>query len=176
MATTEAWLRGPVPDVPPLLVPAAHAVQHALEDAARAMEDLDAEALWLRPGGAPPVGFHVRHLAGALDRLLTYARGEMLTDRQRAAAAGEAEPGDPPADAQALGEVLQNAGERALRQIRATPEGSLLDPRGVGRQQLPSTVHGIIFHAAEHAARHAGQALTTARIVRGLRSRTNTGT
>lgn len=176
MATIEAWLRGPVSNVPPLLQPAAHAVQHAVEDAARALDGLDTDSLWLRPGGAPPVGFHVRHLAGALDRLLTYALGETLTDGQRAAAAREAAPGDPPADVHALVTLLQEAGDRALRQIRNTPESSLLEPRGVGRQQLPSTVLGLIFHAAEHAARHAGQALTTARIVRGLRSRNGTVT
>jgi hypothetical protein len=38
----------------------------------------------------------------------------------------------------------------------------------VGRARLPSTVFGLLFHVAEHTQRHAGQAITTAKIVRGL--------
>lgn len=167
--SVEAWLRGPLPGVPPVLMPAAHAILHAREDAERALEGLSEDEIWTRPTGAPPVGFHVRHLAGALDRLLTYARGESLTDSQRAAVKKEGEPGDPPADAGALLAVVRAAADAALAQIRSTPEASILDERAVGRQRLPSTVIGLIVHAAEHAARHAGQAITTARIVRGLR-------
>jgi len=150
-------------------MPAAHAILHAREDAERALEGLSEDEIWTRPGGASPIGFHVRHLAGALDRLLTYARGESLTDIQRAAVKTEGEPGDPPADAGALLAIVRAAADAALAQIRSTPEPSILDERAVGRQRLPSTVIGLIVHAAEHAARHAGQAITTARIVRGLR-------
>jgi len=169
MPTIEPWLRGPVAGVPPVLMPAAHAVLHAVEDAERALEGLTADEIWTRPGGAPPVGFHLRHLAGALDRLLTYARGEMLSDVQREMVKREGEPGDPPADAGALMALVRAAAEAALAQIRSTPAASILDARAVGRQRLPSTVLGLVVHAAEHAARHAGQAITTARIVRGLR-------
>ncbi len=162
----EAWLRGPVAGVPPLLNPAAHALQHAAEDANRALAGLSLERLWQRPGGAASVGYHVRHLAGALDRLLTYARGEALSDEQRQALARESEPGIPPQDGAALGAEVGAAIARALDQLRRTPEETLLEPRAVGRQQLPSTVIGLLFHAAEHASRHAGQALTTATVVR----------
>lgn len=165
----EAWLRGPVEGVPPLLMPAAHAIQHAVEDAGRALDGLTEDEIWTRPAGAPSVGFHVRHLAGALDRLLTYARGESLSDAQRDAVRTEGEPGDPPADAGALLALVRGAADAALAQIRSTPEASLLDERAVGRKRLPSTVLGLVVHAAEHAARHAGQAITTARIVGGLR-------
>jgi uncharacterized damage-inducible protein DinB len=168
MASTslpEAWLRGPVEGVPPLLMPVAHALLHAREDATRALTDLIPEQIWASRGGAS-IGFHVRHLAGALDRLLTYARGEALTPEQRKAAATEGSPGDPPADSASLSAELERAIDRALMQVRATPQDSLLDARTVGRQQLPSTVMGLLFHAAEHAARHAGQAITTARLLR----------
>jgi uncharacterized damage-inducible protein DinB len=57
--------------------------------------------------------------------------------------------------------------ERAQAQATATPREALLEPRGVGRRRLPSTVLGLLHHAAEHAMRHTGQALTTARLVRG---------
>jgi hypothetical protein len=57
--------------------------------------------------------------------------------------------------------------DRALTQLRVTDASSLLEPRGVGRAQLPSTVLGLLFHAAEHTQRHVGQLITTAKIVRG---------
>ena len=162
----EAWLRGPVAGVPRLLNPAAHALQHAAEDANRALAGLSLDGLWQRPGGAASVGYHVRHLAGALDRLFTYARGESLSDAQRQSLSRESEPGEPPQDGAALGAELGTAIARALDQLRRTPEETLLESRAVGRQRLPSTVIGLLFHAAEHASRHAGQALTTAKIVR----------
>src|SRR5919109_3147653 len=90
----EPWLRGPVPDIAPLLQPVAHALLQAVEDIRRAVTPLDHEALWARPGGAASVGFHVRHAAGALDRLFTYARGEMLSEAQRAALARETAPAE----------------------------------------------------------------------------------
>ena len=31
--------------------------------------------IWTRPAGAASIGFHIRHAAGSLDRLFTYARG-----------------------------------------------------------------------------------------------------
>jgi hypothetical protein len=33
---------------------------------------------------------------------------------------------------------------------------------------MPSNVRGLLFHAAEHATRHVGQMITTAKIVKGL--------
>jgi hypothetical protein len=38
----------------------------------------------------------------------------------------------------------------------------------VGRGRLPSSVRGLLYHAGEHTTRHAGQAITTAKIVQGL--------
>jgi hypothetical protein len=84
MATRpEPWLRGPVPGVPALLQPAAHAFQMALEDCEAAAGDLSDDELWRSPGaGAASVGYHLRHLAGSTDRLLTYARGEAPNARR----------------------------------------------------------------------------------------------
>jgi hypothetical protein len=160
----EVWLRGPVPGIPPLLQPVAHALLQAVEEVRRVVGPLSPGPLWARPGGAASVGFHVRHAAGSLDRLLTYARGEALTAEQRAFLEMEGEPGSPPAEAAELVEAFEIQVERALAQIRETPESILLEPRGVGRLQLPSTVLGLLFHAAEHTQRHAGQIVTTARI------------
>lgn len=164
MSEPEVWLRGPIAGVPPLLMPAAHALAGAGEDIARAAAGLTDEQLWARPAGVASVGFHLRHVAGILDRLLTYARGEVLTEGQLARLRAEPDPGAPVDELLA---DLAEAVDRALAQIRATPEAELTLPRGVGRQQLPSTVIGLIFHAAEHAERHTGQVVTLSRIVRG---------
>jgi hypothetical protein len=82
-----------------------------------------------------------------------------------AALASEADPGTPPADTRALIGLLATAVERATAQLRETPEAALLEPRGVGRRLLPSTVLGLLVHGGEHSARHAGQALTLRRVV-----------
>ncbi len=164
----EPWLRGPVPGVAPLLQPVAHALLLAVEDVRRVVSPLAPELLWARPGGAPSVGFHLRHAAGSLDRLFTYARGEALSAEQRAFLAREAEPGVPPAEAAGLVAAFERQVDLALAQVRATPDETLLEPRGVGRLQRPSTVLGLLFHAAEHTQRHVGQIVTTAKIVRGL--------
>ena len=161
----EAWLRGPVDGVPPLLMPVAHMVLHALDDATQAVEGLSADQIWATPAGAASVGYHVRHLSGALDRLFTYARGETLNGAQRDALAREAQAGEPPADSATLVAELRQATSQALDQLRNTDERTLLEPRGVGRKQIPTTVLGLLAHGGEHAARHAGQAITMARLV-----------
>ncbi len=166
MSQPEVWLRGPMPGVPPLLMPAAHALAGAGEDVARAADGLTVERLWARPAGVASVGFHLRHIAGVLDRLLSYARGESLSDAQLAYLRAEPDPGDPAPSVDDLLRGVDEAVARALAQIRATREEDLLLPRGVGRLQLPSTVMGLIFHAAEHAQRHTGQVVTLSRIVR----------
>ena len=169
MATPSApefWLRGPIEGVHPSLMPAAHAFLQTLEDVERATADLSHEQLWLSPGGASSIGFHLMHLSGSTDRLLTYARGEMLTDAQKAAFKAESNP--PPADVASLLADLRRSFEAAMAQLRATAPTSIHDARAVGRAALPTTVLGLLFHAAEHSQRHAGQVVTTARVVRSL--------
>jgi uncharacterized damage-inducible protein DinB len=164
---TEAWLRGPVPDVPPLLQPVAHALIQVGEDVPQAVAGLTPEQLWARPGGVASVGFHLLHLAGSLDRLLTYARGAGgLDEAQRQTARAESEAKGPEPKLEALLAGLAERLQASLAQVRRTPPESLLDARPVGRAGAPSTVIGLLFHAAEHATRHAGQVITTAKVVR----------
>jgi len=145
----------------------AHALVQAMEDVRALTEDLDRQTLWTEPGGAASVGFHLRHMAGSLDRLLTYAKGEPLSDAQRASLEGEKEP-SPDVEAEALLGVVEDVVARALDQLRDTGEEELDSPRAVGRAGLPSSVRGLLHHAGEHTARHAGQVSTTVRVVRGL--------
>ena len=162
----EVWLRGPLPGVPPLLMPAAHCLLQCREELAAAASPLDGEQVWARPGGVASVGFHLRHIAGSLDRLLTYARGAQLESRQVAALRAEGEAGDPPESVRSLIATAEAAIDSAIEVLRATAEGDLLTPRRVGRAGLPSNVLGLLFHCAEHTHRHTGQLVTTAKIVR----------
>jgi len=165
MPPPEVWQRGPVAGYEPLLMPVVHALMQVREDLESLVPLIPSKNVWLRPGGAASIGYHVRHAGGALDRLFTYARGELLTDAQRAALREEGAPGDPPAS---LDSVLSDVGQiidRALKQLADTPKESLLDERKLGRAGLPTTVLGLLFHAAEHSTRHVGQAITTAKIV-----------
>jgi uncharacterized damage-inducible protein DinB len=41
----------------------------------------------------------------------------------------------------------------------------LVASRGVGRKELPSTVLGLLFHAAEHTMRHTGQLIVTVKVL-----------
>lgn len=160
----EVWLRGPVPGVPTPLQPVAHALLQALEDAERLTVDLRSSDLWTSPGGAATIGFHLRHAAGSLDRLLTYARGEALSEDQRSALAAEKERA-PDVTAALLLRIFRDTIEGGLAQLRSTAEADLDEPRSVGRAAYPSTVRGLLHHAAEHTARHVGQISTTLRIL-----------
>jgi uncharacterized damage-inducible protein DinB len=163
---TEVWMRGAVEGYEPLLMPVVHALLQVREDVERIAPTIPAEQLWSKPGGAASIGFHLRHLGGALDRLFTYARGESLSDAQRAAIRAESAGGDPLPSVATLVAELNATIDRALDQLRVTSAASLLEARRVGRAGLPSTVLGLLFHAAEHSTRHVGQAITTIRILR----------
>ena len=164
-AQPEAWMRGPIEGIDPLLMPVAHALVQARDELERMASQIPAEHVWLRPGGAASIGFHVKHLGAALDRLLTYARGERLNDAQKEAFRSETEPGDPPAPLADLVDEASAQIDRALDELRRTSTDQLLVHRGVGRAQLPSNVLGLLFHAAEHSTRHTGQLITTAKIL-----------
>jgi hypothetical protein len=175
---TEAWLSGPIAGIDPLLLPAAHALVQARTDILAAASTLGAVQLWAKPGGAASVAFHLHHVEGSIDRLLTYARGEQLDDAQRRALEeervsgaftwhAERMQGTPRSHAELLRGVSTSI-ERALQVLADTDAGELHVPRLVGRAGLPSTVFGVLFHIAEHTQRHTGQIITTAKIVRGL--------
>lgn len=166
----EPWLRGPVPEIPPLLQPAAHAFIMSREDVEAAVAGLTVEELWSEPGGIASVGFHLAHLTGSTDRLLTYALGAALSAAQRETLARERRLStERPALADLIAAWNDMVG-KALERLASTSDATLLQPRVVGRQQLPSTVSGLMFHAAEHASRHTGQIVTTAKLIRGTRS------
>ena len=164
MPRLEPWLRGPLLGVPALLQPVAHALVQAREDVPGYVAGVGGAALWERPAGRASVGFHLQHLVGVLDRLLTYARGEELSDDQFAALRAEGVPRPGTTTGELVAAFDRQAG-LALDQVRATDPATLLEARAVGRDRVPSTVLGLLVHAAEHTQRHVGQLLVTAAVV-----------
>ncbi|GAA4397400.1 hypothetical protein GCM10023187_06810 [Nibrella viscosa] len=163
--TREVWLRGPLPDMPTLLQPVAHALLQAREELNALMADFPAELLYEKPSGLASPGFHLQHLTGVLDRLFTYARGEMLTDEQLKALKAEGHPTETTLGVPELVGLFNAQVDKALAQLRTTDEQTLTAVRGVGRAQIPSTVLGLLFHSAEHTMRHLGQLLVTVRVL-----------
>ena len=147
-----------------MLMPVAHSLLQCQAEVRAVLAGLSGDQLRARPGGAASVEYHVRHAAGSLDRLFTYARGEPLDGAQRSALVAESQPSDASADD--LVAAFERAVAKAMTQLQATDEAALLTPREVGRAKLPSNVLGLLFHAAEHTQRHAGQLATTAKVVR----------
>jgi hypothetical protein len=149
-------------------MPVAHALLQSREDLRGAAGSLSTLELWVRPAGAASIGFHLRHISGSLDRLFTYAQGRPVRDEQLIAMRREGNPGSPPATAEELLALVDMTIDDAVRCLKEVPEQELLAARVVGRAQLPSNVLGLLFHAAEHTQRHAGQVITTSKIIRGL--------
>ena len=167
----EVWMRGPVAGYSAELQPVVHALLQVIEDVEAALADLSAGEIWVRPGGAASVGFHVRHIGGALDRLFTYARDEALTAEQKAALAAEGDPGVPAAEAPELLADLHAGIERALAQLRATAPSR---PRAAARHRPrpsaddgagPAVPCGGAFHPARRADHHDRQICARQRLI-----------
>ena len=164
--TPEPWLRGTLTDVDAVRRQVLHALELALEDVERWCAGLSDVEMDGRPFGLAPVAFHLRHMARSLDRLLTYAEGKQLSEAQLSALRSELD-----AEAVASDVLVQfRAGlKSAAERVREISPAKYEEPRGVGRALLPSTVGGLLVHCAEHTQRHAGQAVTTAKVVVGWR-------
>jgi hypothetical protein len=165
MADTEWWQRGPVDGVPVVLQPVAHILLQVRESVEELVVGLTEQQWNARPGGVASAAFHLRHIPGVIDRLFTYARGNPLTDGQRAAIPLEGAP-LALADLPAALQLLSSRVDAAVAELKTVDVATLGDFRGVGRAQLPSTVVGCLVHGAEHAMRHVGQLSVTVRVVR----------
>jgi uncharacterized damage-inducible protein DinB len=164
----EHWLRGSVADIPSLLQPVAHALLQATEEIKELMQDFPGHLLWERPAAVASAGFHLQHITGVLDRLCTYAAGRQLSEEQLAYLKEE---GTPTRQSVAdLVDKLETQVRLTLEQLKATDETTLTERRAVGRKGLPSTVLGLLFHAAEHTMRHTGQLLVTTKVLKATNS------
>jgi uncharacterized damage-inducible protein DinB len=159
---TEPWLRGTWTEVPAVFRAVLHALELASEDLDHWCRALSDEQLNRYQDGIAPVAFHIRHIARSVDRLLTYAEGNGLSEAQLAALAAEL---DPEVSKIELFSELAVALERGAARIRALDKDRLDEPRNVGKNEMPTTLAGLLVHIADHTQRHVGQVITTAKIV-----------
>ena len=158
----EPWLRGSLTDVPAVQRAVLQALELAKEDLEKWCGNLSDTELNARPGNIAPVAFHVRHIARSIDRLLTYAEGKELSQAQMDALRSELASG---AGRDELFAELAGALEEGASRVRAFDASQLEESRAVGKKRLPTTLGGLLVHIAEHAQRHVGQAITTAKVV-----------
>jgi uncharacterized damage-inducible protein DinB len=158
----EPWLRGTLTDVPAVQRAVLHALELAKEDLHRWCVPLSVEQLNRTHANIPSVAFHIRHIVGSIDRLLTYAEGRELTPLQLEALRAESTPAHDVVTALA---ELDSALDRTAERIRAFSPAELEQPRSVGKKRLPATLGGLLVHIADHTQRHVGQAITTAKLV-----------
>ena len=158
----EPWLCGTLTEVPVVARGTLHALQLANEDLHRWAGELSDGELNQRPFELASVAFHLRHIAGSLDRLLTYAEGHQLSSEQIAFLKSELETHS---TRESLFEHLASALEQSAQRIRVLANSDLTEKREVGSKKLPTTLGGLLVHIADHTQRHVGQAVTTAKIV-----------
>ncbi|MFT4112294.1 DinB family protein [Silvibacterium sp.] len=159
----EPWLRGTRTDVPAVVRGVLHALDLAREDVRRACGGLGTEQLHGSPFGLTPIAYHLRHIPRSLDRLLTYAEGEGLSDTQLALLREE---NQPEVDRALLIREFQAGIDSAEARIRQFIGADLEKARSVGRKGLPTTIGGLLVHLADHTQRHVGQIVTTAKVIR----------
>ena len=161
----EVWMRGPISGLIPYLQPVAHAILQAREEVNLMMIDFPNELIWERPNNIASVAFHLQHLSGVLDRLFTYANNQILNEEQLELLALESD-STQFLTVKMLLTRFNNQVNKALTQLKNIEEKTLLEPRGIGRKQIPTNQLGLLFHAAEHTQRHVGQLLVTVRMLK----------
>jgi len=167
----EVWQRGPLPDITPMLQPVGHALLQAREEVALYLNSFPDTLLWEKLAGMASAGFHLQHLSGVLDRVFTYARGEMLNAYQFDQLEAEGKNIPEGLTVTALLERFNKQVDVAMHQLRTTDPTTLAEYRGVGRAGLPSTVIGLLVHGAEHTMRHVGQLMVTVKVLQNGQSK-----
>lgn len=162
----EPWMRGTHTDVPVASRAVLHALDLSLDDLKKWTDGLTDAEIHGQPFGLMPVARHLRHIARATDRLLTYAEGRQLSEEQLKAL--KAEDRGEETLAALLGEV-ENSFRNAAERIRVLASSDLEAHRGIGRKQLPASAGGALIHVADHTQRHTGQVVTTAKVLKALR-------
>jgi uncharacterized damage-inducible protein DinB len=164
---TEPWLQGTLTDLPVLQRAVLHSLQMAQEDTAKWCSSLDDREIHARPFGLPSVAFQLRHIARSLDRFCCYAEGVPLNEQQLAALASEMENNG---TCDAIFSELEASLANTRRRLDVIVRQPLDTPITIGRKHLPTTLAGLLIHAAEHTQRHVGQAITTTKVILAQRS------
>lgn len=163
---TEPWLCGTHTDVPAAGRAVLHALELAADDLLKWTEGLTDAEIHSSPLGLNPIAVQLRHIAGSVDRILTYAEGNQLSTEQLVALKAEGS-GEEPLDV--LMAAVRASFDRAAERVRALAVADLETPRVVGRKQLPTSLGGTLIHVADHTQRHIGQVVVTAKVIRAMR-------
>ena len=164
---TEPWLRGTHADVPAVARAVLHALELSLDDITRWTDGLTDAEVHVQPLGLSSLAFHLRHIARSTDRILSYAEGNQLPSEQLAALKSEQSGEESLA---ALLAEVEIAFSSAAERIRVLATANFDAPRAVGRKQFPTSIGGALIHVADHTQRHTGQVVTTAKVLKALRS------
>lgn len=165
----EPWLSGSYTDVPAVPRAVLHALDLALDDITKWVDGLTDAEIHSAPLGLTSIAFHLRHIAGATDRILTYAEGGQISPEQLTALKSESVGDEPLA---VLLANLEISFTDATARIRNLATANFNAPRFVGRKQLPTTLGGALIHVADHTQRHVGQVVSTAKLLKALREAT----
>ena len=163
----EPWLRGTWTEAPAVQRAVIHALQAAEEDLVKWCARLTDAEMQQRPAGLASVAFHLQHIPGTIDRLLTYAESGELTAEQLQALKAE---GAAAVSAREALAALSNALRSSAERVRRFNPAEFEEARSVGRKRMPTTVGGLLVHVADHTQRHVGQAITTARVLLASRA------
>ena len=159
----EPWMRGPIDGLEPLVAPVFYSFTQVREELAHYTEGLTTEQVWRQVNSLPTLGFHLRHIAGSVDRLMSYLMEAEISPEQIVYLKSEGEPGA------SLDELLAGvdaAFAKAESQLRTIKADDIHAPRYIGRKRLPTSVLGLLVHVSEHTQRHLGQSITTAKLMR----------
>src|SRR5258708_35376766 len=137
----EPWLRGTLAEVPAVARGVWHALELAWEDTNKWCGGLSDIQIHARLTGLPSVAFQLRHIAGSLDRLLTYAEGHALSEEQlqRLKAEGRAD-----GSAKEVLSELAAAISTGSSRIRALASDHLSLPSVAVTERLPTTL-GVLL-------------------------------
>ncbi|HYP13147.1 MAG TPA: DinB family protein [Bryobacteraceae bacterium] len=163
---TEPWLRGHIRHRCSIIAQVLDSFDQAQEDLEYFTAPLADEEMWVEPDGLASTGFHIRHIAGSVDRLVTYLKGDALTSAQMAELSREKAGGAARVE---LLDALRTGFAAAAKVLEKLDPLTFDQPRTVGRRHLPTTVGGLTVHIAEHTQRHTGQAIVTAKVVAARR-------
>jgi hypothetical protein len=165
----EPWLRGTHAEVPAAARAVLHALDLALDDLTKWTAGLTDAEIHASPLGLTPIAFHLRHIAGSTDRILTYAEGGQISAEQLVTLKAEQGSEGNQESLAALLAGVEAAFSNAAERVRVLAAANLDTPRAVGRKQLPTSLGGAMIHVADHAQRHVGQVVTTAKVLKAMR-------
>jgi hypothetical protein len=158
-------MRGIVPGIHPVTGHLLRSAEQIREDAGAAAVGLTTDQLWSKPHGMTSPGFHLKHLAGSTNRLLTYLEDRQLTSDQLAAILAEGEGSEDAATLLSSVNAALDRYEAAVRSLSPEDFGAVKE---IGRKKYQTTAISLAIHIAEHAQRHIGGLIAAAKLARAF--------